>query len=159
MQMTVETSILAGFLALVLLSLIAVMAKALRRRALQNAARLAAPPLPQIDETQTQMLCMLSGIEADVKRMAILQVGLAQRLDAIEKSVNGEKHAPAVTNLLPPPNPSDIAEQSLGRALDLVRTGHDVEEIAAIAGISLAEAQAMLRANARRRKAVKHVGG
>ena len=49
MQMTVETSILAGFLALVLLSLIAVMAKALRRRALQNAARLAAPPLPQID--------------------------------------------------------------------------------------------------------------
>ena len=59
MKMTVETSILAGFLALVLLSLIAVMAKALRRRALQNAARLAAPPLPQIDETQTQMLRML----------------------------------------------------------------------------------------------------
>ena len=116
MQMTGETSILVGFLALVLLSLIAVMAKALRRRALQNAARLAAPPLPQIDETQTHMLRMLSGIEADVKRMAILQVGLAQRLDAIEKSVNGEKHAPAVANLLPPPNPSDIAEQSLGRS-------------------------------------------
>lgn len=159
MQMTGETSILAGFLALVLLSLIAVMAKALRRRALQNAARLAAPPTPQVDEAQTQILHMLSGIEADVKRIAILQVGLAQRLDALEKSLNVEKPAPAVANLLPPQTPSDTAEQSLGRALDLVRTGHDVEEIAAIAGISLAEAQAMLRANARRRKAVKPVGG